>query len=90
MVDGGYHIQGAMCLEALRQVDNKDLTTVINICIEKTYPYSVGIYIIGQDALKSGHDKFKRTLLDMKRAIVHNDFQDYPPQTIDLPNWANT
>lgn len=88
MVDGGYHIQGAMCIEGIRQVTAQNILSVINICIEKTYPYSVGVYVIEDAAINAGHAKFKQTLMDMKNASVHNSYPDYPPQTVGLPAWA--
>ena len=88
MVDGGYHIQGAMIREALRVLENREVSTVINIAIEKTYPYSIGIYIIDEYALEHGEAEFKAILIDLSNAIEYNTFESYPVQTISLPAWA--
>lgn len=87
MIDGGYHIQGSIIREGIRQLTGKDISTVINICVEKTYPYSVAIKIISEDALEKGFMTFKQTLLDMKRCIDYNKFDDYEPEIVNLPAW---
>ncbi len=87
MMDGGYHIQGAMVREGVRQLTGVDIPTVINICIEKKYPYAIGIYIIDEQALEYGYKQFKDTLLALKQDIGHNTFESYPIQTINLPAW---
>lgn len=88
MVDGGYHIQGAMCLEAIRQLSDKNINTVINICVEKEYPYQVGIKIIGASALEIGHAKFKQALLDIKACADTNMWPSYEAELVELPSWA--
>lgn len=88
MVSGGYHIQGAMLRDAIRYFEGRDMSNVINICVEKTYPFSIGIYIIDEAALDFGEQKYQQNLLDLKHAIVQNAWNDYEPQTISLPRWA--
>lgn len=88
MIAGGYHIQGAIVRDAIRELENRDISTVINVCIEKTYPYSIAIYIIDEFALDAGHAEYKQILLDMKSAKESNEYEDYKPQIIGLPKWA--
>lgn len=88
MVKYGYHIQGAMCLEALSQVENRHIDTVINVCIEKSYPYAIAVYIIDVEALNVGHQKFKRGVLDIAHCMSENTFTDYKTQMISLPAWS--
>jgi hypothetical protein len=88
MIDGGYHIQGAMIREGIKQNTGIDIKNCINVCIEKTYPFAIGIKIIGEDALEAGHMKFKQALLDLKRCIEYNDWESYEIETVELPNWA--
>lgn len=83
-----YHIQGAMVREGVRRLTGNKIDAVINICVEKTYPYSIGIYIIDEDALEWGKIRYKNICLEIKHAIAHNEFTDYPIQTISLPKWA--
>lgn len=89
MMDMGYHIQGAMVREGVKQLTGVDIPDVINICVEKTYPYQVGIKIIGTQALEAGHRKFKQALLDMKKCIEENYWPSYEPEIVELPSWAN-
>lgn len=88
MVKYGYHIQGAMVRDGVEQLTNERISAVINICVEKTYPYSIGIYIIDEAAIDEGHMQYKQALLDLKHAIGHNEFPDYDVCTIGLPKWA--
>jgi exodeoxyribonuclease VIII len=87
MVDGGYHLQGAMCREAIRVVEGREINNVINVCIEKAYPYAIGIKIIGEDALRAGHARYKEILMQMKQCFETNVWPSYEPETVELPNW---
>jgi exodeoxyribonuclease VIII len=88
MADGWYHIQGAMIRDAVRVLEGRTINTVINICVEKKYPYCVGIYIIDELALDHGEVLYKQLLFQMKDCIETQEFKDYPIQTIGLPKWA--
>ena len=87
MCAGGYHIQAAMILDAVRAVDNREIVTFINVCIEKEYPYSVGVYIIDPSAINAGREKYKHILKEMKKARETNSYLDYETQIVGLPNW---
>lgn len=87
MAEGWYHVQGAMIRDAIRTLENRDVSSVINICVEKKYPYCVGIYIIDEQALDIGEAKYKELLLNMKSCIIENSFSDYEVRTIGLPGW---
>ncbi len=88
MITGGYHVQGAMIREGVRVLTGNDIPNVINICIEKTYPYEIGIKIISEQALDAGYKIFRKCLLDLKHAIVNNRWESYQPESVDLPGWA--
>jgi exodeoxyribonuclease VIII len=88
MVKFGYHTQSAMVKDAVFELKEIELSACINICVEKTYPYSVGIYIIDEAAIEAGHHEYKELCARLKHAIVYNEFEDYPIQTIGLPKWA--
>lgn len=88
MVKCGYHIQGAMVRDGYFELTGEKIEACINLCVEKTYPYSIGIYIIDELAIEAGHCEYKQLALDLKHAIAHNTFDDYPIQTIGLPRWA--
>ena len=42
------------------------------ICIEKTYPYTVGIYFLGEEILERGRTLYRDALIDYKRHFVDN------------------
>lgn len=87
MSDGSYHIQAAMIRDAIRELGDRDISTFINICVEKTYPYQIGIYIISEEALETGREEYKNALLGIKNCMEINDWPGYAIQTIDLPKW---
>jgi hypothetical protein len=88
MAYGGYHIQGAIIRDGVRELEGRDIPNVINIAIEPEYPYSVAVYPIHEEALEIGHQKYKQTLLDMKQCFDSKVWPDYEIQTINLPRWA--
>lgn len=88
MVEGGYHIQGAMIREAIKQNTGVIIPAVINIAVEKCYPFTIGIKIIGQDALEIGHLKFKQALLDIKACHEKKQWSSYESEIVELPAWA--
>lgn len=87
MVDGGYHIQGAMIRDGVEKLEGNRIDNVINIVVETKYPYHVGIYIIDEEALNVGEKKYKQVLVDINRAIGNNEFTGFDTQTIGLPTW---
>lgn len=87
MVKYGYHIQAAMVRDAVLELQGEKMNAAINICVEKKYPCSIGIYIIDEAAIDAGEAEYKATLVDIKHAIVHNYFPDLEIQTIGLPAW---
>ncbi len=87
MLDSGYHIQGAMCREGVRIVEGRDIPNVINVCVEKTYPYQIGIKIISEEALAEGHRVFKDSLMRMAECFDKNEWPSYEVETVDLPKW---
>lgn len=88
MVDGWYHVQGAMVRDAVRTLENREINTVINICVEKKYPYCIGVYIIDEFALDHAEQLYKSVLLNMKSCIIDNEFEDFKPQIVGLPKWS--
>lgn len=89
MADSGYHVQGAMIRDAVRACEGRDIPNVINICIEKAYPWEIGIKIISEDALAEGQRKYKEILKEMKEAFDNNHFPSFEVETVELPRWAN-
>lgn len=87
MCDGGYHIQAAMILDALKAVENKDVVSFACIAVESVYPFSTVVYLIDPAAIEAGRIKYKSVLVDMKLAQEQNSYCDYATQFIGLPSW---
>ena len=87
MVKYGYHLQAAMVKDGVLATTGEKLSACINICVEKTYPYCVGIYIIDEEAIEQGQFEYKNLLLALKQCIHDNTFRDHEVQTIGLPRW---
>jgi hypothetical protein len=87
MVEGGYHIQAAMIRDGIRELEGRDIPNIINVCIEKEYPYSIGIYILDDVAIEEGHMKYKQALLDIATVLGNNNFAHLPPERVSLPKW---
>jgi len=88
MAKFGYHIQAAMVVDAIKELTGRTLSACINLCVEKTYPYSIGIYIIDEEAIEAGRKTYKELTLCLRACIVSDEWNDYEPQTINLPRWA--
>ena len=89
MVDGGLHIQAALVVDAVRELEGREIQACINICCEKQYPYIVAIKIIGEKAIEEGRRKYKSILLKIKKSIEENEWSSYEPETVELPVWAS-
>ncbi len=88
MIEGGYHIQGAMCVDALQEVEDIQIKCVVNIAIEKEYPYAISLPVIDEIALEYGQKKYKEVLLNIKSCKEQNEWPDYDVYTASLPKWA--
>lgn len=87
MAERGYHIQAAMIRDAVMAIEDRKITDFLNIAIEKTYPYSIGIYLIDEKAVNIGERQYKSALLEMKKCLEEDKFPDYEIQTINLPRY---
>lgn len=87
MASGGYHIQGAMARDGIKENEGRVINNVLNICIETKYPFAIGIYLIDEAAIEVGEAEFKETLLALNHAIVNNEWPSYQVETIGLPRW---
>jgi len=88
MLNYHYHTQGAMVRDAIYELTGETINTVINVCVETSYPFNVAIKIIDESALEVGHKKYKQALLDMKACFETNTWESYEPEIVSLPSWA--
>lgn len=83
----GNHIQAAMVCDGVSALTGRKIEGCINVCIETSYPYSIGIYVIDELAIETGREEYKRILLELKHAYRYNEFTDLPIKTVGLPRW---
>lgn len=83
-----YHNQAAMVRDGVFKVTGRQLQACINLCVEVSYPYSVGIYIIDEEAIKHGQNENNKLLLDLSACLRDNSWPDHEIETIGLPRWA--
>jgi exodeoxyribonuclease VIII len=88
MVSHGYHIQSAMMREGIRAATGDDILNHIFVCVEKTFPFLVSVYILDETALEAAHNTLRRVLSEIKFCYESNQWPGYETQTIGLPNWA--
>lgn len=83
----GNHLQAALVRDGVYELTGEKLSACINLCVEKQWPHCIGIYIIDDAAIETGHVEYKQLLLDLKYCITANSFSDYQVETIGLPAW---
>lgn len=89
MFDFGYHIQAAMVKDAVLELENRELTLFANICVEKEYPYQIGIKVFSDELINFATTKYKGILKRMKECFDKNEWPSYQPELVNLPNWAS-
>lgn len=93
VVKNGNHLQGAMFQDARYKIDGdaECLTfPVINIAIETSEPYCIGIYFIAQAAIDVGRVRYKAVLKRMAASFVSGVFPSYETKEICLPAWYSS
>lgn len=88
IVSGGYHLQGAMQIDAIQECSGIKIDTFICLAIEKIYPFSIGVYILDEDAITKGRAEYLKLLVSLKSAREYNSYPGYETQTMGLPVWA--
>jgi exodeoxyribonuclease VIII len=87
MVEGGFHIQAAMIQDGIKILTGNKIEDIIFVCIEKEYPYCIGIYGLPEEVIEEGREVYKEKLIEMSNAIVHNQFQHQAFESIGLPGY---
>jgi len=88
MMAHGYHIQSAMNREGIRATNGTDIKTHVFLCVEKTFPYSIGVYILDISALELAQVKFKNLVTSFAECKRNDVWPGYETKTIFLPKWA--
>ena len=86
----GYHLQLGWYLRGLRKL-GLPAKEFIFIAIEKTPPFSVGVYRANKEMITYANDEINNLVYDIDESLKSDDFPDYTPEIMDLglPNWMN-
>ena len=84
----GYHLQLGWYLRGLQKL-GFDSYDFIFIAIEKTPPFSVGVYRADQEMINYAMDKLDEIVPEIDKALAAQEFPDYTPEitSIGLPPW---
>lgn len=85
----GYFMQSAMIYEALKSID-MPYEKFLFICVEKTKPYPVGMYLLDDEALQFGLDLFHSVLRKFADCKEKDVWPDYGVATLCIPKYATT
>ncbi len=89
IIEGGYHVQMAMIKDGIFKLTGQVIDNFILLCVEKEYPYSIGIFILDKEYIEYGQITCKNILLEMKECRLTGNWPDYQPQTLSLPKWIS-
>ena len=86
----GYHLQLGWYIRGLQKL-GLPAKEFIFIAIEKTPPFSVGVYRANKDMITYANDEINNLVYDIDESLKSDDFPDYTPEIMDLglPNWMN-
>jgi exodeoxyribonuclease VIII len=83
----GYFLQAAMLYEASKSL-GIPFEKFVFMCVEKKAPYSVGFYMVDDEALQFGLDLFYSLLQKYAECLEKNDWPDYGIQMLMIPKYA--
>jgi hypothetical protein len=87
IADYWYHVQAAMVQDAVLATEGRMIESFIFVGCEKKYPFNTCVYLLEEDSIKKGREKYKEILPLLKHSLEHNDWPDFEIQSIGLPGW---
>ena len=86
----GYYLQLGWYIRGLQKL-GLPAKEFIFIAIEKTPPFSVGVYRANKEMITYANDEINNLVYDIDESLKSDDFPDYTPEIMDLglPNWMN-
>ena len=83
-----YHLQLGWYIRGLQKL-GLPAKEFIFIAIEKTPPFSVGVYRANKEMITYANDEINNLVYDIDESLKSDDFPDYTPEILDLglPNW---
>jgi hypothetical protein len=87
----GYALQAAWYIDAMRRA-GFDVETMIFIAVEKTGPYGVACYTLGDDSIAIGRSQYTNAMALLAACEALNVWPSYSKsiERIDLPSWARS
>lgn len=85
--DRGYDTQAAMMRDGIFETTGKRIDNFILLCVEKKYPFCIGIYILDEEVINRAETRYKDLLVELKKCKETNEWPSYPIATISLPKW---
>lgn len=84
----GYHLQLAWYMRGLQKL-GIPCNEFIFIAIEKTPPFSVGVYSADKEMILFGNQEINKLVVDIDKALNDKNFPDYTPEimSLGLPPW---
>jgi len=84
----GYHLQLAWYMRGLQKL-GIPCNEFIFIAIEKTPPFSVGVYSADREMILFGNQEINKLVVDIDKALKDKKFPDYTPEIMQLglPPW---
>ncbi len=84
----GYHLQLAWYMRGLQKL-GIPCNEFIFIAIEKTPPFSVGVYSADREMILFGNQEINKLVVDIDKALKDKKFPDYTPEImpLGLPPW---
>jgi len=84
----GYHLQLAWYMRGLQKL-GIPCNEFIFIAIEKTPPFSVGVYSADREMILFGNQEINKLVVDIDKALSDKNFPDYTPEimSLGLPPW---
>lgn len=86
-----YHVQAALYLDGATAVFGTEFTKFIIIACEKTAPFGVNCFSLGQETIEEGRAQYYKALETLKKCQDSKHYPNYSDNEImpiGLPSWA--
>jgi hypothetical protein len=83
----GYGMQSAMLFKALEAI-GEPMQKMVFVCVEKTAPYCVGVYVLSDEFLEHSINQFEHLMIQFKECLDNDEWPGYPVQVLELPRYA--
>ncbi len=87
--DYGYYLKMALQKDVIKKATGKDVPELVLFAQEKSAPYVVKPWVMGEKEIEIGRQQYKRALSLVKKARQHNIYPAYGkrPETMTTPQY---